>query len=171
MGRVSVCGSTRTCRDCAALAGLHNAFALRHRTGPIPDSMSSLRHGYQIVARCDGSHRGLVEGAMRWEFAASPLQVERIDAEVRVYGPFARIRMHVRASNAKRSGRQRGGWPSSTRGRGSQACRRNGCSSSSPRGNWSPDCHIGVLTCFPNANPDADPCDCSHASTARSGSR
>ena len=81
--------------------------SLRHRTGPIPGSMSSL-HGYQIVARCDGSHRGLVEGAMRREFAASPLQVERIDAEPRVYGPLARIRMRVRASNAERSGRQRG---------------------------------------------------------------
>lgn len=62
--------------------------SLRHRTGPIPGSMSPLRHGYQIVALCDGSHRGRVEGARRREFAASPLQVERIDTECVFMGPW-----------------------------------------------------------------------------------
>jgi hypothetical protein len=78
---------------------------LGHEPGAMfaPAVAEPIRHGYQIIALCNESHTGAVEGAMRDEFETSRIQVDSIGAEPHSCRALARVCAQVRCSNVERS--------------------------------------------------------------------
>ena len=78
---------------------------LGHAPGAMftPAVAEPVRHGYQIIALCNESHTGVVEGAMRDEFETSRIQVDSINVEAHSWRALARVWAQVRCSNVERS--------------------------------------------------------------------